>query len=496
MRIRKLVQRLFMTSPFSRFFSASRLFSLLWRIAILVLPWQTRWIFTQGMISGFNWEAATVSFYGSWIFLILTIVCSIMLHWEKWKKACRCSTKPQTGLFQWITHLRHSWRAETVAEKVRACFQHSFTQSVIAGLVALALVLPTLYSVAPIASMLWWLNAGVLILFFCSIRLADVPKTSLFFWFVLSLVPHAVLGIVQYFTQDAFGMTILGMAPHHPWLTGTSVVEHGLYRVLRAYGGFPHPNILGGWLAVGLTILVLLVPRQKTSVGRIFTYLVGFLFASALVFSYSRSAWLAAFVGLVASGLWIWKSLDEIGRLRILSFFVIIIASIGVCVTLNWDHVNARFHPEENRLESWSLVSRSRAMKEGLDAFSRRQVTGWGQGASLFASIVVRSSDLRTQPILVLVDPEAVHTVPLVILVEMGFFGLLAVLFLTILAYRFCSISYSFTFMDRRWTIWIPHPLLFVLVILGCADHYEWTTWAGQSLVMVSLLMAMRGRRD
>lgn len=481
-----------MRFPTSHVLSPTSFFGVLWRVAILILPWQTRWIFEQGMISGFHWEAATVSIYASWIVMMLTIVLSIILFWNRWKKACSCSTTTNIGLFHWITHLTNSFKAPTFGEKIRFCFQNTVTQSVIAGLVTLALILPTMYSVAPRASLLWWVDVVVLILFFCSMQIAKIQKTTLIFWFIISLIPHAILALVQFLTQDAFGMSILGMATHHPWLAGTSVVEHGLYRVLRAYGGFPHPNILGGWLAVGLTMLPFLISAQKNSVQRIFLNLTGFLFACALVFSFSRSAWVAAIVGLALSAIWLWKSFDEIDRLRLISFLVVVSVSLGICVGINWDHVNARFHPEENRLETWSLVSRSRAMQEGLEAFSRRQITGWGQGTSLVASIIVRSHNLKQYPVLILVDPEPAHNVPEVILVEMGFFGLLAILILCIVVYRFCSMPCKFHLMNRDWTIWIPHPLLFVLAILACADHYEWTTWAGQSLVMISLLMAMQ----
>jgi O-antigen ligase len=468
----------------------------LWRLAIILLPWQTRWIFQEETIAGFHWESATVSVYVTWIVLLLTAILSTVLFWDRWKEKIKLLTasdpEPIKGLFQWIAFVRNGFKAPTWKQKIQACCRHSVTKAVIASLIAIALLLPTVFSSVQEVSFLWWGNILVLVLFFFSLWIADLKKETLIFWFVLSVLPHAVIGLVQYYSQDAIGSTILGMAVHHPWIAGTSVVEHGLYRVLRAYGGFPHPNILGGWLAVVITMLPFLVPVQKNSFGRIFVLLAGVFLSAGLVFSFSRSAWIAAIIGLIASCCWLWRSLDEVDRLRLISCFIIVIASIGVCVVMSWDDVNARFHPEENRLEMWSLVSRSRASKEGMEAFADRQITGWGQGSSLLASVISRTPQLKEHPSLLLVEPEPAHNIPQVILVEMGLFGFLAIIALLIALYRACSIHWKFRLLDRAWTIWIPHPLLIVLATLACFDHYLWTTWAGQSLLMVTLLMSAK----
>jgi hypothetical protein len=78
---------------------------------------------------------------------------------------------------------------------------------------------------------------------------------------------------------------------------GASVLElAGGDRWLRAYGTFPHPNHLGGFVAVWLALLAIHDPRQ----GGWLRWTAAGLGLVALILSFSRTAWLAALAaGLV-----------------------------------------------------------------------------------------------------------------------------------------------------------------------------------------------------
>lgn len=425
--------------------------------------------------------------------MLLTIGLSVVLFREEWRRLLsapwRHSCRPEPGLFKWFAYLRNGFKSPTSFDCIKHWLAHHATRTMIVSFVVLALILPIALTSAPLATAIWFGNALMLTLFFFSLVVAKSNRISVISWFILSLLPHVAVGLVQYYLQDAFGSTYLGMADHRPWLLGTSVVEHGLYRVLRAYGGFPHPNIFGGWLAIALTLFPFLIPTQSHPIRRMGLYLVGALFAFALVFTYSRSAWIATVVGMFACIFWLWRSWDEADRLRLVSFFMIIVASVAVSCYINWDHVSARFHPEQNRLEAWSLESRDRASYEGMGAFNRRQVVGWGPGSSLLASVVERSSKINSHPILLFIEPEPVHSIPQVLLVETGLIGFAGVLVLLFFALRFCSRVWKFSIGEKKWSIWVPHPVFIVLLALACFDHYLWTTWAGQSLLMMTVLM-------
>src|SRR5438132_418048 len=76
-------------------------------------------------------------------------------------------------------------------------------------------------------------------------------------------------------------------------------------RWLRSYGSFPHPNILGGFLALSLAVLAVHMDMRVRRL-RAVALAVGF---GALLLAFSRAAWLAVMLGavtvlLVGPGRW------------------------------------------------------------------------------------------------------------------------------------------------------------------------------------------------
>src|SRR5512133_341727 len=167
-------------------------FPILWRLSILLLPWQTRWIFQEGMLSGFHWEAATVCIYASWLVMILTILCSMIAFRDRWIGVTRDlfvpEEKPIKGLFRRISSVWQSLRAPTWGERIRSCVQNNTARMVFFLMMIIAFILPTIFSTSPVASLLWWVNALMLVLFFISLRIADLKKETLIFWFILSII--------------------------------------------------------------------------------------------------------------------------------------------------------------------------------------------------------------------------------------------------------------------------------------------------------------------
>ena len=107
------------------------------------------------------------------------------------------------------------------------------------------------FTASRVATAQWWIHFFLLTVFAWTLIRARVSSRTVATWFVISLLPHAFLGIWQYASQEIVAMTWFGIAAQDPSVAGVSVVEAGPMRVLRAYGGFPHPNIFGGWLAMG-----------------------------------------------------------------------------------------------------------------------------------------------------------------------------------------------------------------------------------------------------
>jgi O-antigen ligase len=107
---------------------------------------------------------------------------------------------------------------------------------------------------------------------------------------VMLLVQSSV-AIIQAQTQRSVGLQWLGEYALDPAWRGVSVVWSESMRSLRAYGFASHPNILAGSL-----VLALLVVSGRLLFVNFVVLAVGML---ALFFTYSRSAWLGFFVGLL-----------------------------------------------------------------------------------------------------------------------------------------------------------------------------------------------------
>ncbi len=444
-------------------------FQVLWRLTILVLPWQTRWIFSEGTIGGFSWEQGTVAVYASWGVLLLTIVAGFVTERTR-------HSKSGTGNSEFGDDTRLKFPVPS--------------SMLLAALVVLLGI--SILTSSRTATLLWWSHVAILGFFAWTLMRSRVEARSVAFWFALSLVPQAMLGIWQYADQNVAGSTILGIATQQPWVSGVSVVEHGLYRVLRAYGGFPHPNIFGGWLAVGLTLLPALARRSRSNAETLGLAACAALFSLALALTFSRGAWAAAILGLILAA---WTSLglraprsqqpaSPIDRQAAALVFIAILIATFAGVASELDHVAARFRPGE-RLERWSLEQRKTALEEGMQVWLRHPIAGWGPGASLVAvsgrslprAQPRGSADLSSRQT---AAPEPPHAVPLVILVETGALGFVSVLLL---------VAMTASFVIRRGAFMSALPIFAVLVIIALSDHYLWTLWAGQALAAVCVIL-------
>lgn len=424
----------------------------LWLIAIFVLPWQTRWFWNGPMLDGYAWEQGRLSFYVS----LLPMIATIMWAWKIWRG--RCSFSPCEGETERGLSLRWSLMG--------ACF-----------------LIVSIFSVFPKATLQWWFQILMLVGFGWALIQLRIPVRSLMIGFVVSLFSHAALGIYQYVTQIVIESSWLGMATQYPLTPGVSVVAVGVSRVLRAYGGFPHPNIFGGWLVMGLIVVTQLFQTAKQRLESLAWALIGVLFSVVLVLTFSRSAWLAAAVGLICffvmpfvippiriGGIhsifrWIpacagMTDKGAMDKKRSLFFVALIFLVFAVALY----HERAVAFPRftiDQRLEQQSLSERQIGWSSGWNLFFHHPLVGVGPGATAFA--------LQSQLI--------PHNVLLLALDELGLIG-------------FIGLAFVFVRWKRQTSMLFFLPLF----ILCFFDHYFWSLWSGQVLVMIAFVMARQER--
>jgi O-antigen ligase len=135
-------------------------------------------------------------------------------------------------------------------------------------------------------------------------------------WLVAAFVVlQGTVAVLQFVRQRAVGLSALGELAIHPQGQGVSVIEAGGQRWLRAYGLTPHPNVLGGYLGMGLLVCLaaLLFGQAKRRLWLWVPVVAGSL---GLFFTFSRAAWLGTGIGLVflSAVTRLWQVIDRGSR--------------------------------------------------------------------------------------------------------------------------------------------------------------------------------------
>jgi len=408
----------------------------LWRLAILSLPWQTRLFFEGPSLAGYPWEQGRISVYAS---MCLMLTYSLFVVFKKHKRSL-IKLRPEMFI----------------------------------GFLLLLVV--SLLTMNTRATFMWILQVIVIVVFFMSLaRDYLVRKDTLITWFCLSMIPHALLGIAQFLDQRVIASTFLGIAEQLPKTLGVSVIETGGERVLRAYGGFPHPNIFGGWLAFS-TAGALFCGLKKKGVS-FYTWMIGvMLFTTALFLSFSRSAWLAAIwlVGIIAGGLFFKGGNAELKHrvVQAISAMVICTALLGIWqspLLTTRTHIGAR-------LEAKSFEERGFAMQLAEKTIAKHWLVGTGEGAYLYALVTTHIWDASYPG-----PPIPPHNAFVLLFAELGALGTAGLLLLGIGIMK--QITKRRDWMHGR-------SLIFFVPIglLGIFDYYLWSFWSGQILCAIVIM--------
>lgn len=294
----------------------------------------------------------------------------------------------------------------------------------------------------------------------------------LFLASALQLFIQAGVAIGQSFSQSSLGLQSIGELPLDPSWKGVSIVSTGATRFLRAYGLTDHPNILGGCLAFSLILLIgwyLSARAGKTILAAL--VLSGLL---GLLFTYSRSAWLA-----VASGsFWILYLLYKTGQKKLskslmglsIAAFIFMLPFIwqeaplvGVRLDLNGSFASV---PQENQ----SIGERRLLIDAADKIFASHALTGVGLGAFPQA--------LRLSQPDFPVDYQPVHFVLLDVAAEIGIFG--AMFYLVILFAPWISLWLYRDRLDFSLPLLVVSALLLAVTAIGFFDYYTWLLVPGR----------------
>lgn len=416
-----------------------------------LLSWQTRYIFGLSYLSGSSTQFGILSLYATQVFLLVGLV------------------------------IIYVWRGFPVVD---ARYQRSLSLGAAIMLAAVISSLLARQSIPALAALIDIAGAGMAFIALLDKRV-DLKKVTAAF--VIGLMLPVCLGLAQVLFGGSGASTFLGLAARDAQALGDAVIMLGDGRVLRAYGSFPHPNIFGGYLAVGaLAALSLAIGKCR----RTWLIVTGIL-ALGLVTTASRSAVLGLALG-GALTLYVQHILPlgqggvrggPFARAYVMPIAISVIA-LALGLTLFAPSLVASLRGG-GAIEQRSLSERADQYHEWPGTMSGK---AWliGNGPR---SYVFTLADVH--PDRGVWEYQPIHNVPLLILSELGLIGFLL---------TFCWV----VTLDRQNFARFPNrdaayahgmgKVLFVIIFL---DHYLWSTWSGLVLVaFVGALMLRLGEEE
>lgn len=330
---------------------------------------------------------------------------------------------------------------------------------------------------------------------------------------------QSIIAIVQIINQHSLGLKILGESLISQTILGVAKIGIGSEIFIRAYGTFPHPNVLAGFLVFTIVaVLILMIYAKSDYIASInhkkgylsnkgfyvssnmlnkFLLLSFVLLNIALILTFSRSAWFAIALSCLLIYLWIkndyiyWSSLITQKLFKITPYLILFIL-------LSSPFIVARLY----KIDGNNTISdRIFYNNVAFSMISMHPLNGAGIGSfipEMQAFSPITLNYWQYQP---------VHNIYLLIFSELGLFGIMLFICLihTLFFYKqrkkvitsaFYRILYrmfhvkQFNNLDSikpnknpstGLTIQLLFKLiLFAFLLIALFDHYFWTIQQGQ----------------
>ena len=214
-----------------------------------------------------------------------------------------------------------------------------------------------------------------------------LSKSTLKRLFVATVIVQALIGIAQVVLQHSIGLAFLGEPLIAPTVAGVAKINLFGHTWIRAYGTFPHANILAGYLLMGLFFVA------QECKGKIRILLMGLL-GIALILAGSKAALLCLFAAL---------AFTKIIKPKV---SVMIASALGILLLLKIPDL----------LASESVHERLEYLKISLSMFLHRP---WGVGLHQFTARMQEFTTAKLQPW----QFQPVHNIYALVTNELGILG-------------------------------------------------------------------------
>lgn len=344
------------------------------------------------------------------------------------------------------------------------------------------LTLRALFGLGPYAS----LNIYFLLKF---IEIAIVAYGTFYFllssqknniWFMRFFVffgsIESILGISQFIKQSSIGLNKLGENIISPNIDGVAKIIVNGTKYIRAYGTFPHPNLLSAFLLTTIIFNLWLILKPNNQKWQLLLYLSLFLNIFGLALTFSRASFLALFGALFITFISIfWKKLWNRRVALILGFLTFSLVSAFL--------VLKPFLLTRATVEDQASLERIFYAKIGWQIVKTHPLFGVGLGESVLH--MQQYSPIPLQPWQI----QPVHNYFLLAATETGIVGvlLLIIIFMLHVKQLLQSLKYGKT-GDMELKIILLGTFVGYLVLMQF-DHYFYTLEQTQLLLWIILGM-------
>lgn len=282
----------------------------------------------------------------------------------------------------------------------------------------------------------------------------------------IGITGESILSIAQYFQQGSIGgvayffgeRTFSGTTPG----IANAVINNHL--VMRPYGTFPHPNVLAGYLLLGMFLLAEYMNTFKNKFGKLILKMAICVGSFALFLTLSRVAILLWFVFIV-----LFFTIRIFPKKKLTAVAIFIVLVLGIITILSYAGLIGRFVGfslmDETIIERQTLAQASLSMWRDHFLF--------GVGLGNFLRLLPLYESAQTLPFVL----QPVHNIFLLIGTETGISGLLVFAW-------FVGTEIKKIVTNKAKYLFLACSFLAILII-GFFDHYFLTLQQGQLLFTV-----------
>lgn len=269
---------------------------------------------------------------------------------------------------------------------------------------------------------------------------------------VLSLFWQSSLIVSQVIFQKSLGFWILGERSFDSTTFGIAHAQFFGSQLLRPYGTFPHPNVAGAYLVIGLLWSLPYWFSQKSS---LYIRLAALYFLIATFLTFSKTAILATLAAFITS----------INKIR---YFILGIILFVIVLVLAF-----RLIPES---QIATIAERLVLSQAALDISLKNPLFGVGS-----TNFILELSKLNLFSIAEVRLLQPVHNVFLLIMAENGIIGLLLFALLLGVALKSADSSHKIA-------------LFMAILVYATVDHFFWTLHQGRLLFFLTLAFIIRSK--